>query len=465
MKPRIAGLVAALVVSGAATVWAQWETPNRSFHNATSLPLEGRHLVVPCESCHLRGVYKGTPNTCMACHWIRRQDDRSALRLGSQCEQCHRPTGWTPARWDHGAMTGMPLGASHRLLGCDTCHSGGQFKTANVACVSCHRQDYDRTSSPNHAAAGFPTACEACHRASDPAFDRARFDHQAAFPLVGRHAAADCAACHRGSVFAGTPRDCAGCHRADYDRTQSPNHLAAGFPMTCEACHRPTDQGWRGGAGAVNHNAFFPLVGVHATQACAACHQAGRFRGTPRECIGCHRTDYERTQAPNHVQAGFPTACESCHRATDPGWRGATFNHAQFFPLVGDHARQPCESCHAGGRYRGTPRDCVGCHRSRYDATRNPDHRAAGFPTSCQSCHRASETSWTQGRLNHTWFPLRGPHAQDCRACHLNAGSFREFSCTVCHARGETDEEHRERAGYRYESSACYACHPNGQGD
>jgi hypothetical protein len=37
------------------------------------------------------------------------------------------------------------------------------------------------------------------------------------------------------------------------------------------------------------------------------------------------------------------------------------------------------------------------------------------------------------------------------------------FSCTVCHARGDTDSHHRSVTGYRYDSAACYACHPNGR--
>ena len=37
-----------------------------------------------------------------------------------------------------------------------------------------------------------------------------------------------------------------------------------------------------------DHNASFPLVGVHAAQQCAACHVGGVFEGTARECAGCH---------------------------------------------------------------------------------------------------------------------------------------------------------------------------------
>ena len=58
-------------------------------------------------------------------------------------------------------------------------------------------------------------------------------------------------------------------------------------------------------AADLNHNAIFPLVGQHAQQACAACHVNNVYKGTSRDCVGCHRTAYDRTTAPNHVAAGF----------------------------------------------------------------------------------------------------------------------------------------------------------------
>jgi hypothetical protein len=206
---------------------AQFETPNRQFHQETTFPLDGRHRDLPCASCHLGSAYKGTPNKCYDCHWVRRQDDRYRLQLGAQCETCHRTSSWSAVRWDHGAMTSMPLGAAHRNLACQTCHTNSTFRGAQVACVSCHQQDYQAARTPNHVAAGFPTTCEICHRVGDTAFTQARFDHASAFPLAGAHATLSCASCHRNNVYRGTARDCVGCHRAAYDRTTSPNHLAA----------------------------------------------------------------------------------------------------------------------------------------------------------------------------------------------------------------------------------------------
>jgi hypothetical protein len=207
-------------------------------------------------------------------------------------------------------------------------------------------------------------------------------------------------------------------------------------------------------------------VGRHATAACTSCHVNNVYRGTPRDCVGCHRNDYDRTTSPNHPAAGFPTACESCHRPGDSSFRGAGFNHASVFPLAGRHAQASCSSCHANGVYKGTPRECVSCHRTQYDRTSSPNHRAAGFPTACESCHRSSDTSWGQGRFDHRFPITSGKHANvACSTCHQSSGSFANFTCLVCHehSRAEMDDKHRERPGYRYDSLACYSCHPNGR--
>jgi hypothetical protein len=543
MKPRpllLGILTAALTGLFALAGSAQFDTPNRAFHEAFAFRLEGRHQAVPCASCHVNGQYQGTPTTCYDCHWVRRQDDRFQTRLGTRCEQCHRPTSWIDTRWDHAGQTGIPLNASHRGIACESCHRNAEFRTVSVDCVSCHGRDFDQTTAPSHLAAGFPRTCDSCHLPGDSTWQRsggAGFSHAAIFPLVGVHATVECQTCHRQNVYRGTPRDCVGCHEADYQATADPNHAAAGFPMTCEACHRPSDSVWSGGrgfdhaavfalvgahtsqtcgachqnnvyqgtprdcvgchrdeyvatrnpnhvvanfpmtcenchrataaqwtGGAFNHNSVFTLVGVHALQDCAACHRDNVFQGTPRSCVGCHRDEYNSARNPNHVAANFPTSCESCHRPTDTRWGGGSFNHNTVFALVGVHATQACTSCHSNNVFDGTPRTCVGCHRGEYTATRDPNHATSGFPTTCESCHRAGDSSWGQGRFSHTWFPLSGPHNRACADCHTSPSNYNVFSCTVCHSRGETDDEHEgEVSGYRYDSAACYSCHPDGR--
>jgi hypothetical protein len=362
-----------------------WSFTSRAFHKAGHFPLEGRHLSVPCASCHLDGLIKGTPTRCYDCHWIRRQDDPYRTRLGNECEECHRPISWTAVLWDHGARTGMPLNGAHRTLNCDACHKDRVFTSGNFDCYACHREDYEETDDPNHLRAGFPTTCELCHLPSHTSWEQASFNHTSIYPLVGVHATQACSSCHKNNVYAGTPRDCYGCHRADYESTRDPNHVAAGFPTTCETCHRPTDASFE--QASFNHGAAYPLVGIHATQACSSCHKNNIYAGTPRDCYGCHRTDYESTRDPNHIAAGFPTTCDSCHRPTDTSFNQGRFDHSYFPITTGRHAGNACSACH-------------------------PD--SSNFKVfSCLTCHGQSETN-----SHHTGVSGYSYNSQACYSCH-----------------------------------------------
>ena len=255
-----------------------------------------------------------------------------------------------------------------------------------------------------------------------------------------------------------------GCHLDEYERTQDPNHASAGFPTTCESCHRETDTSWRGAS--FDHDNVFRLQGQHATLDCASCHINDVYQGTPTDCVGCHLDEYERTQDPNHANAGFPTTCESCHRASDADWRGASFDHDEVFRLQGQHATLDCASCHINDVYQGTPRDCVGCHLDDYQQTEDPDHAAANFPTTCDSCHRASDANWFQGRFDHQFPITSGRHSGiACATCHSDGTNYAVFTCFNCHEhrRSEADDEHEDVSGYQYESLACVSCHPDGR--
>ena len=117
---------------------SKWQTASRAFHKATNLPLDGRHLSVPCASCHIGGVFKGTPTRCFDCHWIRRQDDLYRTQLGNDCENCHRPISWTAVTWNHAAQTGFALNGAHASLRCDQCHKNRVFAGTPTDCYSCH---------------------------------------------------------------------------------------------------------------------------------------------------------------------------------------------------------------------------------------------------------------------------------------------------------------------------------------
>ena len=436
-------------------------------HNA-SFQLQGLHATATCANCHGNGVYHGTPRDCVGCHRTDYQKTTSpshaAAGYSTSCETCHRAT---DATWRNGSFnhaTIFPLVGQHATSTCTSCHINNVFAGTPRDCFGCHRTNFERTTSPNHAAAGYSTQCDTCHKPTDSSWTAATFNHTAIFPLVGVHATSTCASCHVNNVFKGTPRDCVGCHRTDYQKTTSPNHAAAGFPTTCESCHRPTDASWKGSA--FNHSAVFALVGVHATTSCATCHVNNVYAGTPRTCVGCHQTDYQRTASPSHAAAGFSTTCDTCHRATDPSWTTAVFDHNAIFQLQGRHASAACTQCHVNNTYKGTPHDCLPCHQTDYQKTTNPNHIAAQFPTTCETCHKAADLSWNQGRFTHTWFPITsGRHAGiACSTCHTNPTNFTTFSClTSCHGRTETDGHHKSISGYSYDSNRCYACHPTGR--
>ena len=276
------------------------------------------------------------------------------------------------------------------------------------------------------------------------------------FPLTGKHRTLSCRECHINLVFEGTPTDCEVCH---WQRRQD-DRYALRLGTRCSDCHTP--QSWKKvDPGLWSHevNVGYRLEGVHRTLDCETCHGSGGFSGRSTDCYSCHRSDYEGTDDPNHVQAGFPTTCAACH--TQRAWEDASFAHTGF-PLQGRHASLACSECHQNGVYAGTPTDCASCHLADYNATTDPNHRSAGFPTDCTECHGTSFTGWSGANFNHDFPISSGRHAVACSECHQTS-DFRVFSCLGCHDQQETTSRHNGVTGFAYNSQACYACHPRGQ--
>lgn len=68
---------------------AGWEQVQPFDHNAFSFKLTGQHVNVPCTSCHVNNVFKGTPTDCESCH-----RDQHGGGLYSHCAYCHTPDYW-----------------------------------------------------------------------------------------------------------------------------------------------------------------------------------------------------------------------------------------------------------------------------------------------------------------------------------------------------------------------------------
>jgi hypothetical protein len=352
-------------------------------------------------------------------------------RLQEECATCHSSSGWTPAKisksFDH-AKHGFTLVGAHAQTTCRACHQALNFSDASPACASCHEDVHRGELGVN---------CATCHT-SRSFIDRSAMarNHQLTrFPLEGSHLVTDCRDCHKPAAqgqmtFRAVSSDCVSCHRSSYDAATDPNHVAGGFPLQCSQCHAPT--AWT--EARFNHDASgFPLTGGHRAVACAQCHVGNKFTGTPAQCVGCHQQNYDQTTLPNHVQAGFPTDCASCHGTTS--WTAAFDHNGTQFPLTGAHRAATCSQCHADGIYRGKPTTCISCHQTDYNGAADPKHTLPSFVSTCTQCH--TTTAWSPSTFKHsaTQFPLTGVHLTvPCAKCHIN-GLYKgtTSTCQSCH--------------------------------
>lgn len=216
-------------------------------HASTRLPLDGAHLLADCQSCHVpaaqgRLAFVGRATRCEDCHMTNytgtRSPDHRTAGISTDCTSCHSTLSWDRARFDH-AASGFPLSGAHATLSCNDCHTNFQVQGAASACVNCHRDDYDATTDPAHAAAGMPTQCASCH--GTVTWDGARFDHDGQwFPIYsGAHRGKwnSCSQCHTAPTnFA--QFTCATCHS---DAETTADHRGeSGFstqPQACVQCH------------------------------------------------------------------------------------------------------------------------------------------------------------------------------------------------------------------------------------
>ena len=426
-------------------------------HNQTRYPLRGMHASVACTQCHTKAVFSNVSTKCADCH-----ADLHRRQFGAQCEACHSVKGWLVSLQSiRQHQNRFPLLGAHSALECGDCHKGAatdQFQGLSTECASCHMTSYQRTAAPSHVALHFPTDCQACHTSMDTWLG-AKFDHGrfAGFALTGMHATLDCASCHVGGRFQGTPADCVGCHARDYSSAKNPNHVQLSFPHSCAMCHNTTD--WT--QATFDHAAVtgYALTGAHSKLTCTQCHVNGNYSNTSAACSSCHMKDFNGTTNPSHVAAGFPTDCSVCH--TTASWAGAQFNHANTgFPLTGAHTSLSCSTCHVNNNYSGLSPNCVSCHLKDYNGTTNPNHAVAGFPQTCQVCH--STTSWAGAQFDHntTGFPLTGAHTTvACTSCHVNnqyAGT--PTDCYSCHKTvyQSTTNPNHIAAGF---PTTCTLCH------
>jgi hypothetical protein len=229
------------------------------------------------------------------------------------CESCHTPQGWSPASLDsqpfaHLTIIGFSLALhqtdyTNQAITCATCHPT-DLKTLDIqTCIDCHALQ-DAKLMADHQQQ-FGSECLTCHDGVDRL---SNFDHAKFFPLEGKHATAQCDACHANLIFRGTPSECNQCHK-------EPEIHAGVFGLKCYYCH--TADSWSPSS-LQQHN--FPIN-----------HGVGN-QNLQLQCDACHGSNY------------IDYTCYSCHDHTPDG---IARSHATL--KLSDQDLITCAKCHPTG--------------------------------------------------------------------------------------------------------------------
>ena len=364
--------------------WKNVSPAKWNHKSATGYPLEGVHRTLDCAECHGENGFDKLMLFCSDCHdkdfRESRNPDHQAAGFSLRCQLCHlNQNTWKGAVFSHDRFL---LKGGHKSAECSDCHSSGQYSGLPAICVSCHLDDYNNTTDPDHQVLSFPTDCEDCHGTSTSTWGGASYVHTS-FVLVGQHKLAQCSDCHQDGKYAGTSSACVSCHQDDYNSTVDPDHQSLNFSTECEDCHGAGFISWKDVT--FDHSVFWPLQGAHTSLDCSSCHTQGY--GLPQNCYGCHSQDYDNTSDPDHSTAGFPTDCEYCHYPTHFSWSQAVFDHQ--FPIgSGKHTSASCTDCHLTSDYRLF--SCLECHTHRRTRMDRQHEDVIGYvyeSLACFACH------------------------------------------------------------------------------
>ncbi|HVY65617.1 MAG TPA: cytochrome c3 family protein [Gammaproteobacteria bacterium] len=232
------GLVIVALLLAPGLVLAQARISSNFDHFTTGFDLDGAHRTVDCETCHVAGVFRGTPTQCGSCHIaggrIRASAKPASHPLTTEnCSDCHRTNAWIPlARMNHDAVFGT--------------------------CMSCHNNVFSVGKPPQHPPTPAGADCDACHRTT--AWLPARFNH------------------------AGVTQACASCHDGVGATGKNATHITT--TNNCEACHN-----------TVSFAAVARVDHAEVIGTCVSCHNGRTATGkTPDHppsndsCNNCHTT-------------------------------------------------------------------------------------------------------------------------------------------------------------------------------
>jgi hypothetical protein len=437
-------------------------------HSKTRYPLTGLHARVPCQQCHTAGRdgkprYTGIPFAhCEDCH-----TDPHRGGFAQTCEACHSTANWKQfstaeldKTFDH-SKTKYPLLGKHATVGCDECHTGGDFKKplAFQKCMDCHTPDPHGGQFSHRPDKG---ECASCHTVNGfkPSTFGVKEHAKTAYPLEGKHASLKCGQCHiprgKDTLYKLKFKNCTDCHKDPH----AGQFTAAPYLNRCEECHNLERFQPSTFSLARHQKTKFPLTGGHEAVACNDCHKlsaefkppSARYHWRDTACTTCHE-DAHRGQFDELMRragaGGEFHGCQVCHSAES--WQEFShFDHSKTsFPLLGAHLTTPCRACHkppnpqtapALADFQVAPKQCEACHEDIHGA----QFAKAGV-TACAECHNSAR--WKPSLFDHdtrTSFPLQGAHRKTpCAGCHklmrVVAGKTVLFykptpkECVACH--------------------------------
>lgn len=395
-------------------------------HAFTDFILEGAHVELVCEACHLADQqFRQAPGLCKDCH---EEDDSHQGHLGESCGNCHRETSWEVTSFDHSKNSDYELTGAHTAVECALCHVNQRYEGTPTECFSCHQIDDKHQGE-------YGEDCQQCHLTQQ--WKESSFDHAQAsdFPLLGQHQEVNCNGCHQGNLFDGlTSAECASCHLVDDIHQGS-------YGIQCGDCHDSKE--WSNTSFNHKVDTDFALLGAHQNLSCKICHASGAS-GISLEtaCIGCHLLD-------DVHETALGENCGHCHDET--AWAGKLlFDHdLSTFPLIGLHSTVPCEACHISRQYAGISGQCIDCHEQN-------DPHQGHLGSNCGSCHNPND--WQLWEFDHnqsTEFVLDGAHSDlECQSCHQTGDQYLSnpaSNCADCH---RSDDIHAGQFGRQ-----CSRCH------
>ncbi|MBI3563415.1 MAG: hypothetical protein HY080_17060 [Gammaproteobacteria bacterium] len=448
-------------------------------HDTTGFILTGAHVDLVCDSCHIRGIFKGIPKTCDGCHAQVSQitatkKSSNHIRSSDRCDDCHVDTAFKPARVDHSSVigtcischdgrvaTGKPVNHPPAGNNCESCHrtttwatSGFNHEGITNNCGSCHNGVNAKSKMPTdivHSNVMNVTSCENCHT-SFTTWPPAIFDHSYISVTT-------CVTCHKPGTVVKTTRPAM--------TSSGAAHVAQD---NCESCHNTAS--WKL-TGAFNHSGI--------TGNCVSCHSALK----PADVV--------------HANVSNVTVCENCHTSFSV-WPPTSFNHAFIASnqcvkchtpgAMPKHTSRPvttssgathpvddnCQNCHVNTSswtigsfdHNGITNNCVSCHMSKKPT--DTEHSNFTSPTVCENCHK-SFTTWPLTTLDHSLNAT-----SHCVTCHspghktvtvrpaLKANGLPHDvndNCELCHNPGTswTTGAGGKPADHNTRTSGCSSCH------